>query len=648
MGKNKPTNVTLALYSFAVAAWSFGQVMTEVATNYDMALFWARFHLASAIFLPVFFIHFVSEFLETKDRKVVYAAYILGIAIFLVSFTNVFVSSVSAKLSFKYYPDPGPAFMFYSIMYACLVLYGIYQLVSAYRSSSGNRKNHIMAVLIASILGFSGGSMMFLPVYNIPIYPVGYYFVPVYIVIAIYAFMKHRFLDISIVIKKGLVYSVLTLTITAVYVLIIFFFQDAFKIMTGRGSVIAMPVLILALVIFLNPLKDMVQKYVDRIFFRGKYDYQKALRSLSSSVRNMVRMDDITSEVAAKIMETLKVGNVALYAYDKKVDVFVKQCGKGINPIPPADPLVQEMSESFQAVEKESLPEKYSAFDVAICFPMVSKKRLVGIMMLGEKLSGDIFTDEDIDLLFTLCNQMAVSIENAVLNEEAMESQKMIYQADKLATVGTLAASLAHEIKNPIGAIKGFTQVIDKAVEDHDMDAIRDFKDVVPRQLDRINEIMERLLMLSRPGKKEKCGVDVNKVLDDIIKLIKKQAMKQQIEIVVTFDDLPKIKADPGQLTQAFLNLALNAVQAMPNGGLLELRTRMKGIDNISVEVIDTGTGISVEKLPRIFDPFFTTKETGSGLGLAVTKKIIDDHRGNIEAISSAGKGTSFTVVLPA
>jgi signal transduction histidine kinase len=301
--------------------------------------------------------------------------------------------------------------------------------------------------------------------------------------------------------------------------------------------------------------------------------------------------------------------------------------------------------------EVSKVPGNISGFmkeiGAAIIFPIITKDELVGFLCLGEKLSGEVYSDEDIDLLTTLCNQMGVSIENAMLYEDALEAQKKLYQADKLATVGALAAGLAHEIKNPIAAIKGFSQVIGKAVEENDAEAIKDFKDVVPRQLDRINEIVEKLLTLSRPPKLEKKKIDINVLLNEIVRLVEKQALKQRVEIVKSFEDLPQTLADPEQLTQAFLNLILNAIQSMPDGGQIEIRTKFMGTDRIVVEIIDNGMGIPKEKRSKIFDPFYTTKAGGSGLGLSVTQKIIIDHHGKIEVDSEVGKGTAFTVVLP-
>ncbi len=624
-GRNKAANITLALYAASVAAWSFGQFMTEIVPDYGSALFWARFHLAGAIFIPVFFIHFVESFLNRRNNLVLASAYLLGSVIFATSFSPLFVASVSPKLGFRYFPDPGPAFLAYSAMFALLVLYGFYQLVRAYRASAGQAKNQIMWVLLASIIGFAGGSMMFLPVYNIRIYPVGYYLVPLYILIAIYAFMKHKLLDISIVIRKGLVYSILTLSITAVYVLLILFLKEAFQMVIGSSSLVAMPALVLALVLFLNPFKEKVQRSIDIVFFKSRYDYQKTLKMLSSAIREMTGLDEIISAVIDSIKGTVEEGKASLYILDKKNGSYVLRGGRG------------------PAVLDAAGLKEFTADSTRI--PMIVKNNAVGAMVLGEKLSGDSYADEEIDLLSTIGNQMAGSIENAMLYEDMMETQKHLYQADKLATLGTLAASLAHEIKNPIASVKGFAQVLPQAVENRDLEAIADFSSVVPKQLDRINELVEKLLKLSKPSKPELKDVAVNDVLDDVIKLIAKQCLKQGIKIVKEYDVDIIIHGDPNQLMQSFLNIAINAVQSMGKGGELKIKSQKENGKNI-IEVTDAGTGISKDKIEHIFNPFYTTKEGGTGLGLSVTRKIIEDHKGKIEIDSEIGKGTRFRVIF--
>ncbi len=613
-GRKKSANILLALYTVAVASWSFGQFMGAIVPSYGQGLFWARFHLAGAIFIPVFFVHFVSAFLGRKKDQVILPSYILGVVIFLVSFTSLFVPSVSTKVGFRYFPDPGPAFVIYSIMFAVLVSRGLYELVRAYISSKGLAKNQILQVIIASVIGFSGGSMMFLPVFNVPIFPFGYYLVPLYIVIAIYAFMRHRLLDISIVIRKGLVYSIITLTVTVFYVLVILLLQEGFKVVTGVSSFLAAFSTVLLLAVFLNPFRDRIQRYVDMIFFKSRHDYQKALKSLSAMIRDTFDLDELLELVARNLKDIVKADDVAVHLYDVRSKRYVLAKGR------------------------EAGTEGGPVFNLSV------KGKPVGMLRLGPKLSQDEYSQEELDLIASVSNQLAVSIENAMLASDMLEAQRQLMLSDKLATVGTLAATLAHEIKNPLASIKGFSQIIGKAIKEKDEEAISDFSAVVPKQLDRINEMIEKLLRLSRPARPEKRPVSVNSVLDEIVKLLERQCIKSGVRVEKDYEGELVIDGDANQLTQAFMNIIINSIQAMPGGG--ELKLKIQNSRFKAVEITDKGKGIEREKLEHIFDPFFTTKESGTGLGLAVTKKIIDDHGGKIEIESMPGKGTTFRIIF--
>jgi signal transduction histidine kinase len=437
----------------------------------------------------------------------------------------------------------------------------------------------------------------------------------------------------------------------------LYFFSTLLGGLGARTSIYFSALLIVIFAISFQPLRDKIQEFIDKVFFRGKYDYQKTLKELSLVARSIAGLDELLDKVLTAIVSVIKLNNASVYVLDKRGGKYFARKTIGVDikrALPENDDIIKYLASRKEAVmydEVSKVPGNISGFmkeiGAAIIFPIITKDELVGFLCLGEKLSGEVYSDEDIDLLTTLCNQMGVSIENAMLYEDALEAQKKLYQADKLATVGALAAGLAHEIKNPIAAIKGFSQVIGKAVEENDAEAIKDFKDVVPRQLDRINEIVEKLLTLSRPPKLEKKKIDINVLLNEIVRLVEKQALKQRVEIVKSFEDLPQTLADPEQLTQAFLNLILNAIQSMPDGGQIEIRTKFMGTDRIVVEIIDNGMGIPKEKRSKIFDPFYTTKAGGSGLGLSVTQKIIIDHHGKIEVDSEVGKGTAFTVVLP-
>jgi two-component system, NtrC family, nitrogen regulation sensor histidine kinase GlnL len=237
------------------------------------------------------------------------------------------------------------------------------------------------------------------------------------------------------------------------------------------------------------------------------------------------------------------------------------------------------------------------------------------------------------------------------------ELEAAVRQADRLSTLGTLAAGLAHEIKNPLGGIKGAAQLLERELEDGS--ELREYTSIVLKEVGRVNKIVEELLNLTSPRKLELGGVDLHRVLGDIIMLQKSATVRTSITFQQNFDlSIPPIIADESLLTQLFLNLIKNAVEAISDQGVVRINTRVlsdysmttKGerpSRMVAIEIIDDGPGMGKEQLENIFTPFFTTKSKGTGLGLAICHKIVSEHRGMIKVDSELEKGSVFTVMLP-
>ncbi len=250
------------------------------------------------------------------------------------------------------------------------------------------------------------------------------------------------------------------------------------------------------------------------------------------------------------------------------------------------------------------------------------------------------------------------------MTKDLKQSQENLVSSEKLASLGTMAAGMAHEIKNPLVSLRTFTQLLPQRFEDEEFR--KKFSTVVPQEIDKINKIAENLLRFGRPHKPELTQVNVNELLEEILSLFDNETRKSNIRVTTKLAELPKVTADAGQLSQAFVNVILNAIQAMSNGGELTVKTdvgeviklgrsgsegeeeEVKPVPVVFVEISDTGIGIPDENLKKIFDPFFTTKEVGgTGMGLPITLRIIEDHHGSIRVKTQIGKGTTFLITLP-
>ncbi|MCG1022665.1 ATP-binding protein [Sutcliffiella horikoshii] len=223
------------------------------------------------------------------------------------------------------------------------------------------------------------------------------------------------------------------------------------------------------------------------------------------------------------------------------------------------------------------------------------------------------------------------------------KTEQLLVTKEKLSVVGELSAGIAHEIKNPLTAIKGFIQLIQKSGK-----ANRQHVEMVLSEIDRINEIVSELLVLSKPQTKELTLLPILDIIQYVIKLVSNEARNNNItlEILDMHEDM-LIRGDKNSLKQVFINLVKNSMEAMPAGGKIEISGKHDRMEGVIVTVKDGGNGISPSNLEKLGDPFFTSKEKGMGLGLTITKKIIQEHKGQLKIESEEGVGTTVTVLLP-
>jgi two-component system NtrC family sensor kinase len=258
-------------------------------------------------------------------------------------------------------------------------------------------------------------------------------------------------------------------------------------------------------------------------------------------------------------------------------------------------------------------------------------------------------------------NQMAVDLKKAqeLIIQEAdakLELERSLRQSEKLATVGQLASGLAHEIGTPLNIIYGRAEMIKKRLKGEE--GIQKNLEIIVHQTERITKIIQQLLGFARKKKPEQTALNISTILETAVDLLNHQIQKQGVEVVKDLrENLSPVVGDPDQLQQVFLNLILNAIQSMPEGGRLCLSVSSKKISKQGLEcdlrqyvevcVEDTGVGMEKEVIQNLFNPFFTTKDTGTGLGLMVTQGIVQDHEGWIDVGSEVGKGSIFKVYLP-
>jgi two-component system NtrC family sensor kinase len=321
----------------------------------------------------------------------------------------------------------------------------------------------------------------------------------------------------------------------------------------------------------------------------------------------------------------------------------------------------------WSSVDDQGLKVKTNYLVMSLAYiPLKIGNKVVGVLLIDNKLSNRPFTEDDIYLLSTLADYAAIAIDKAELygqlkefNEELERrvqertrelraAQDQLIQSEKLATIGELAAGVAHEINNPIGVILGFAQVMLKRIQEND--PMHRPLSIIKREGVRCKDIVQDLLDFARQNKPTPRRLNVNEVIEAAAKLMAHQANSDMVTVIPSYaPDLPDVVADENQLQQVFFNIILNAYQAMPEGGELRITSCVQD-GEVQAIFSDSGMGIPPENIRHIFDPFFTTKEVGegTGLGLSVSYGIVKQHGGTIEVQSENGTGATFVVKLPA
>ncbi len=386
-------------------------------------------------------------------------------------------------------------------------------------------------------------------------------------------------------------------------------------------------------------------------------------REFTESMNLIEDLDQVALNFLGRIKEAVLVERLAVFIYDRGLVQFRLSAQSGLDgtriaavSFSPQDRLARWLKINGTCLEIRKQPDildhlgeressLFTEFGFELCFPLVSMNRLIGILCLGPKADGRAFTRHELSFIESLTPQAGIAIENAVLYKEQRERLRRMIRADRLATIGELAAGAAHEIRNPLTAVKSSLQYL---AEKPRPDTEKKLLSIAIQETDRIDGILAALLSFSRQSEIKKEQGDLAAAIEESLALLSFQARSAGVETVTSFPPEPVyLYADKPQLKQLFLNIFLNAIQAMEGGGRLTCEVVPAGAGKVMVKVSDTGSGIPEEQMDRIFDPFFTTKKSGTGLGLSICYTIVKSHNGEIEIRSRAGEGTTVLLTLP-
>lgn len=696
-GRKNSTNILFAGLCFLGALINADVALVSLIADKELAIKVDRATYFFFVFSLPIFIQFVHAFVGIERRKwLEYLAYFFSLVFLFFTPSSLFISGLNTY-SFGTIARAGPVYHAFAAVTGITVCYCFFTLYSAMRKARENElKNRIKY-----ILGGVGLSIVLLvlnifPILGFAVYPPGNFsFIPA--IFLAFGVLKYDLLDIGAVIRRGMIYFMLTVLLAFFYIIIIYL-VNSFIMVSEKSSVVLPFLLALFMVLLFNPIKESVQKFIDNLFFRGRYDYQQLLKEISREMASLLKMHQIRELLLTSISSALQVSPVCLLLYDSgRARFLLYSYGEdgeieGQRLLDRRHPLVGFLEKSEEPLSKitaERLGQRYEKREEILQFfndlkttmiiPMLSQKRLLGMIALGNKKSGELLVHEDMELLTTIANQAVTAIENAhayeeieKLNlelerkvaqrtaslrktlEEKEKTQKQLVQSESLAAIGQLVAGAAHELNNPLASasslIQSSLETISKAEKTGD-DVADDLKFSL-KELRRMRDIVKSLLDLSRQTQVYVEPVPVNVAIDDALRILYNQYKYLRVEIEKNYDEnLPVVEGNFANLGQVFINVIKNALQALPNGvGRIILTTSYdSGKDSVAIECRDTGKGIPARHLKDIFKPFFTTKGVGegTGLGLYISHEIVKKHGGSIDVTSEEGRGTSLTIELP-
>ncbi len=511
--------------------------------------------------------------------------------------------------------------------------------------------------------------------YDLPVPPLGPIFSTLYLFFLAQTLLRLRLMDLHELLGKIASQTVLAAILAAVFAVLTAWVGQNTPLFVFNTVVAAFVIIIL-----MEPLRVKVEERMVAIFFRERFELLRVLETLRSRMANVIEISEVTRMVLDAIHETGRATHTSVYLLAEDRPGYRLLDSRGPPPEALLDTaaargLLLAAASGQKAVLLESVEQRLRALKVqaaegrrqrdemkrlqdtrsallqmksGISVPLVGNDRVLGFLNLWDERVPEAYASDEIALLLTVAERLATVLENSKLYEK-------IRERDRLAALGEMAAGLAHEIRNPLGAIKGAAQCLDPRRLPGEEG---EFLEVIVEEVNRLNGVVTAFLDYARPLKQSFGPTDLNEVVTRTMRLIQND-VPARIELGVQLGQaLPRVDGDAEQLKQVLINLVQNAVQALGTaGGKITVSTvkpdrfgdfRGNVSEFVEVHVSDSGPGIPTDQQQHIFVPFFTTKQKGTGLGLAICQRIVKNHGGSISVQSRPGEGCTFVTRLPA
>ncbi|HXJ35252.1 MAG TPA: ATP-binding protein [Candidatus Eisenbacteria bacterium] len=654
-GARGPTTRTFAWMTAMVALWNVDVFALYYFEDPAAAEFWSRLFRTGLFLAPSAVFHstlFVAEERSPGARKIAWIGHAIGLTFAAVGLVKGTLVRDVAPHQWGWYPIPTRLYAAYG---AFGVVYLVMSLLVVWRRYkvpvSARHRLQAKFFFVACVIQVAFVLTNFLPIYGMNVYPLGNLGNVLWLAIIAYSIVRHRFMDLDYVVRK-----VVSLSMAGLCVLVP---SSLVVVAIARAIGVDAPILVACIVsavgllsaVLIPTLQQAIETRVQEAIFAHRYDYRLRLRVLSSDLVHILDERELVRRLGEALTEILEVESCAILLRDERsralAQVYPEPRDKlDVSALSALDALTEPMlTAELEAIRSPAAP-LFVARGWEVALPLRVNNRLTGLVALTRNRDFRIVSREDLTLLAAVASAASVALENARLSRELRRSETALERANRLSSIGTLAAGIAHEIRNPLTAVKTFLDLLPQRLDDPDF--VSSFRELSLNELRRVTNLINELLAFGRSTSAERRAVDLAPTLDQVVRLLESTARKRQVSLELHADSgVPPVWADADQVKQIVLNLVLNAIDASAADDVVSLALYAGPDDQVTIEVRDHGTGIPREQLESIFHPFFTTKETGTGLGLSLVHQMVVEHGGEIAVDSEVGHGTVFRVTLP-
>lgn len=667
-----PANTAFCWFALSGALWSVFYFLWQTSTDAAHALFFSRWLSAAAILIPVAYFQFVLRLLGQVNKLAVRGGFALALlSAFLSLGTDTIVAGLVPKNVFPFWPVPGLLYPVYLFIFFGYLSVALWKLIDGYRRAQGLVRNQLLFVILGTAVGFLGGATNFFLWYDVPIPPVGNGLVAFYVVGVGYAVLRFRLMEFNLLTARLSVFTMLILLLAALPPAImrgLAWLNVPAVPPLGFWPMYASSVAVTGLLFAIIPeLRRRIDLLLEQRVLGERMADRELLRALAAKISSSQDESALFREVVLTVKDALRVSDVALYTRTEFETDFIRRAHARTDSesalawIPESSLLMHALQRERRGLLLDELVHSASGdervvfadlrrrhgFEVVV--PILGDSFFYGCFAVGPRAGNTLFTEIDVSLLEAIGLQIG-------LNLRARQLERRASQTEKLIALGTLAAGLAHELRNPLTSIQTFTALLKESRPDPD--ALHEFSGVVQRDVARIASIVDNVAAFAESNRVDMTRVNLSDVLRTVSEIVHSEVERVGTTFVLPPPGAHFVRGNNSQLLQVFLNLVQNALQALDGRAApalaITLERRPSGPQTICVCVTDNGPGIDPALLPRVFEPFTTTKSTGDrrgkhgmGLGLAIVKRIVQHHHGEIQVTSAAGQGTTFRVYLP-